>query len=268
MATVVAVGLTAPVVRSSSATRPPSALPAIEVTLDKTLSVSARGVRAGWADLDVTGRAVVARFAHDYDIEAFNADYETAQSDAGRQGKEAFERLMDGTTFLGGIELGAAGSIKLPRPGTYTVMALNTVSGTKSATFEAGPRTQATRGRPPTQATIRAVDGAPWGGPASLPHEGSLLLTNSGSDLHNLVLQRVQEGTTAAEYSGWLYSNEAEPNFDLRGRIETGRLSPGRRMVVHYRLPRGQYAVMCFETNPRSGMAHVFQKEVRMIHLR
>jgi hypothetical protein len=95
------------------------------------------------------------------------------------------------------------------------------------------------------------------------------LLTNRGAQLpHSLILQRVQEGTSAAEYQEWMYSNEAEPNFNLNGRLETQMLSPRRRMTVDYRLPRGQYAVMCFETEPRSRMSHVFVGELRMIHLR
>lgn len=266
-ATVVALCPNAPSVQSKAEQRP-SALPTITVTLGKNLSVSAPGVRRGWANIDVSGRAVVARFAKGYDVGTFEADYETYQSDHGREGREAFERIMDGTSFLGGLELGRTGSIKLPRAGTYTVMALDTYTGNKSATFKAGPGSPATLARPSTAGTIRAVDGKPWGVPASLPHEGRLLLANAGSDLHGLILQRVEPGTTVAEYAGWLYSNEAEPNLNLPGRLETAKLSPGRRMVVDYRLPRGQYAVTCYETHPRSRMSHVFQDELRMIHLR
>ena len=260
--------MSASVVHSGSAARSSSELPTIEVTLGKTLEVSAPNVRAGWANIDVTGRAVVARFANGYGVQAFNTDYETFQVDAGREGRQAFGRMMNGTTFLGGVASGGRASIKLPRAGTYTVMALDTASGNKSATFEARPISSATLDRPSTEGSIRAVDGKPWGGQASLPHEGRLLLANHGSDLHALVMQRVEEGTTAAEYSEWMYSNEAEPNFNLAGGLATTTLSPRRRMVVHYMLPRGQYAVMCFETDPRSRMSHVFEGELRMIHLR
>jgi hypothetical protein len=247
-----------------------AARPTITVTLRRTLSVSAPGVRAGWVNLEVTrGRAVVARFASDYDIDAFNADYETFQSNAGRKGEEAFERILDRTKFLGGVAQGNSGSIKLPRPGTYTVMALNTYTGTKSATFTAGRPSLATRDRPSTRGTIHALDGQEWGGSARLPHEGRLLLTNHGGKVpHNLILQRVKEGTTAAEYEGWMYANDPGPSPQLDERLETQMLSPGRRMTVDYRLPRGQYAVMCFATDPRSGMSHVFQGELRMIHLK
>ena len=243
--------------------------PTISVTLGKTLSVSAPGVRAGWVNLKVTdgGYAVVARFARDYDIETFSADYETFQGNSGRKGESAFERILEGTRFLGGVVSGS-GSIKLPRPGRYTVMALDTVSGIKSATFRAGHSSQATEDRPPIDGTVQALDGQPWRGPATLPHEGRLLLTNqSVKSLHALVLQHVKEGTTAAEYESWLYSNESVPNFNLDGGLETKMLSPRRRMTVDYRLPPGQYAVMCFETDPRSRMSHVFQGEVRMTHL-
>ena len=254
---------------ATTAKRSLAARPTITVTVGRTLSVSAPGVRAGWVNLEVTrGWAVVARFAGDYDMDAFNADYESFQSDPGRKGEEAFERILDRTKFLGGVAQGNSGSIKLPRPGTYTVMALNTYTGTKSATFTAGRRSLATRDRPSTRGTIHALDGQEWAGPATLPHEGRLLLTNRGEFPHMLILQRVKEGTTAAEYEGWMYANDPGPSPQLDERLETQMLSPRRRMTVDYRLPSGQYAVMCFGTDPRSGMSHVFQGELRMIHLK
>jgi hypothetical protein len=255
---------------ATKAKRSLAARPTITVTLGRSLSVAAPGVRAGWANMEVTrGWAVVARFAGDYDFDAFSADYESFQSDPGGKGKEALERILDRTKFLGGVAQGNSGSIKLPRPGTYTVMALNTYTGIKSATFRAGRRLLATRDRPSTRGTIHALDGQEWGGPATLPHEGRLLLTNHGGEVpHNLILQRVKEGTTAADYQEWMYANDPGPHPNLNGSLETQMLSPGTRMTVDYRLPRGQYAVMCFETDPSSGMSHVFQGELRMIHLK
>jgi hypothetical protein len=149
---------------TTRAQRQLTTLPTITVTLGKTLSVSAPGVRAGWANIDVTGggRAVVARFADGYDVNAFSADYERFQSD--RAGREAFARILDRTTFFGGVALGGSGSIKLPRRGTYTVMALDTYSGIKSATFWAERRTLATPDRPSTGGTIHELDGQAWVG--------------------------------------------------------------------------------------------------------
>ncbi|WP_374454110.1 hypothetical protein [Nocardioides sp.] len=254
---------------SSPAERPGTALPTITVTLGASLSVSAPDVRAGWAHLDVTGagRALVVRFADGYDIDAFTEDYESIGS-GGRKGRRAYARILDGTSFLGGVGLGGSGSIKLPRPGPYTVMAIGTRSGIVSATFRAGPSTPATRARPATGGRLEVLPGLRWGGSSVLPHEGRLLLANRSPRLpHDLVLQRVREGTTAEAYRAWLSSNEAEPNFNLPGRLETQWLSPRRRMTVDYRLPRGQYVVMCFLTDPWSQIAHVLAGELRMIHL-
>jgi hypothetical protein len=87
---------------------------------------------------------------------------------------------------------------------------------------------------------------------------------------HFVLLQQVAEGTTTDQVLEALQSEEQgpPPSFILPAHLETGSLSPGRKMTVNYDLPPGQYVVLCFFPDPNmKGMPHAFMGMVKMIHL-
>jgi hypothetical protein len=237
----------------------------------KTIRMSGvSGLRAGRVMMDVKGKGIVelARFAKGYDVSDFTADLARfgAKNDL-----KALKRALRKTTILGGYEGGGSGTVVLGR-GSYTPFSIGERGVVTGDAFRVrGPRR--TSRAPSTDGRILARPGPSWGGSSQLPASGTFLFKNKATTgiPHFVVLQQVAEGTTTDEVLTYLQTADEQappPSWAMPGGMETGSLSPGRKMTVDYDLPPGQYVVMCFFPDPAmGGMPHALMGMLEMIHL-
>ena len=81
-------------------------------------------------------------------------------------------------------------------------------------------------------------------------------------------MMQVAEGTTTDQVLEFFMSEEQgpPPEWFLPGYLETGSLSSGRSMTVDYKLPAGQYALLCLFPDPKmQGMPHAFMGMIEMV---
>ncbi len=225
----------------------------------------AKGLNAGRVKVHVKGKgtAEIVRFAPGYDYADFAKD--VAAVDKGNI--KALKRAIAKTKFLGGFQPGGSGIVVLPKAGDYTVFSF---SSRGHAQFRAGAKKNAKL--PRSDGKIIGLTGPKWGGSDNLPAKGTLQFKNGDRTVpHFLILQQVVEGTTTDTVLEALQSEEGNgppPSWALSGSLETASLSPGRKMNVDYKLPPGQYVVMCFFPDPKMhGMPHALMGMLKMIHL-
>lgn len=267
--TLVAAPLLVPTTASAApAVRAEAALQSITIKVaKKAITVrGAKGLDAGRVRVDVKGRGVaeIMMFDKGYDGRDFRKDLAAFER---KNDIKALKRFLANTEILGGVQPGGSGTIVLPKAGEYAV-------------FSFGSRDlgQFTAGRATRSAPAPAVDGKivgrtgpKWGGSSHLPAKGTFLFKNADRTVpHFVLMQQVAEGTTKEQVLEVLMSEEQgpPPEWFLPATLETGSLSPGRKMTVDYDLPPGQYVVLCFFPDPNmKGMPHALMGMVEMIHL-
>ncbi len=276
------VGGSSAVTPSSATVGAPTVRRAPTPTLDLTITKSDATVRgprtfkAGRVAVELTAKggrrtAGLVRFKQGYDFAKFKADILESFSPS-PDALQALNRAIRRSTFYGGVaaERGrtARGTVVLPKAGRYVVYEFGGNVPRKITTLRVtGPRVP--RATPASDGTLRARTGARWAGASSLPHRGTLTFANAATDSpHFLQLQHVARGTTRGEVVDCVSDPTCTFDFAREGTAETEVLSPGRRMTLSYRLPRGTYAVMCFFPDPATGMPHALMGMVRIITLR
>lgn len=223
----------------------------------------ARGLDAGRIKVQVTGRgtAEILMFDRGYDIGDFREDVGKFER---KNDIKALKRAIRNTEILGGVMPGMSGTLVLPKAGDYTVFSFAS-RGHAEISAAAGKSSPA----PKHDAKIVGRTGPKWGGSSTLPAKGTLLFKNADRTVpHFVVMQQVAVGTTVDQVMQALMSEEQgpPPEWFLPGSMETGSLSPGRSMTVNYKLPPGQYAVMCFFPDPNmKGMPHAFMGMIKMV---
>lgn len=223
----------------------------------------ARGLEAGRIKVEVTGHgtAELLMFDRGYDFGDFRKDVGRFE---GKNDIKALKRAIANTEILGGLQAGSRGTLVLPKAGDYTVFSFAS-RGHAEFSAAAGRRSPA----PKHDAKVVSRTGPKWGGSSSLPEKGTLLFKNADSTVpHFVLMQQVAEGTTVDQVMQALMSEEQgpPPEWFRPGSMETGSLSPGRSMTVNYKLPPGQYALMCFFPDPKmKGMPHALMGMIKMV---
>lgn len=250
---------------SSSAGAEAAPLQSISIKVaKKAITVrGAKGLDAGRIKVSVTGRGVaeIMLFDRGYDEQDFRKDLGKFEE---KNDIKALKRFLKNTEILGGVQPGSTGTIVLPEAGDYTVFSFGSRAlGRFSAA--AGKSSPA----PKHDAKIVARTGPTWGGSSSLPKKGTLLFKNADKTVpHFVLMQQVAEGTTTDQVLE-VFGGPPEgppPEFLLPGNLETGSLSPGRSMTVDYKLPPGQYALLCLFPDPNmQGMPHAFMGMIEMV---
>lgn len=122
-------------------------------------------------------------------------------------------------------------------------------------------------------AVVRAVGAVDWARrPASIPTRGRLTFRNDSTDNHFLILTKLRNGKTMADFREWIegvqQGVEAPPpvRFDIG--LDTGVISPDRKMTFRYSLPAGNYVMICFWPDAdMGGMPHAFMGMYRGIRV-
>ena len=189
-----------------------------------------------------------------------------------KKGLKAENHFIANTTAVGGVYAGDGqvrhGTLMLKQPGANYVLFDDSGNIPKRPVFltvtsPSGPQQLA-----PVEGRIIAKTNRRFDGKRVLPADGDIRFVNESTESpHFVSLQHVKEGTTRKDVINGLQSN-GRPDFVLPGTQDTDILSTNQRMNVHLHLPAGEYAVMCFFPDPKTGDPHAFMGMVRILHLK
>lgn len=214
---------------------------------------------------------VLLHFRPGYSYKRFRSDGIRAQGHTA-PARAALARVFANTIFDGGVNVFPSRSASFTvdvHPGTYylgellrrpeltpiRVIGPATATGLASAT------------------TVTATD-SHYRFPAALPAHGTIAFRNAGSALHRLNFIPVKQGTTRAQLAAYIRRTHGDdhappPRFALAGpQLGTADLSPGRTMQLTYDLPAGEYAVLDFNQDPKTGRPDTLEGMYAVVTLR
>jgi len=97
--------------------------------------------------------------------------------------------------------------------------------------------------------------------PASIPSSGWLKFSNIAESPHFIELAKLAPGKTYADFKQWVRDIKAgkdvPPPFG-RFALDEGVVSPGHAYSFKYDIPKGDYVVLCFMPDRKTGMPHAF----------
>jgi hypothetical protein len=187
------------------------------------------------------------------------------------QGKiKQLKRFEANVTLLGGMTADDTADTLVVdlEPGTYWALDTNTNKPEKFLPFTV---TGVDSGNvlPPTDAMLKAKQATTWSGsPKSIPNKGLMTFKNAASQNHFIVLIKLKKGKTYADFKEWLASEEGPPPVKEDVGLDSGVVSPGHSATFDYRLPKGDYVLLCFWPDASmGGMPHAFMGMHRAITL-
>ena len=189
------------------------------------------------------------------------------------QGKiKQLKRFEANMTLAGGVSAmpDADGWLTVTlMPGTYWALDTNTSDASKFFAFTV---TGADTGNvaPASDVTIKAKKATKWAGkPKSMPKKGVLTFTNAATENHFIEMVKLTKGTTVKEFKKWLLNPEGPsgpPPAEFGVGISTGVISPGMSQQTAYKVPKGNYVLLCFWPDAdMGGMPHAFMGMIRGI---
>ena len=206
----------------------------------------------------------------------YTLDQAIADIDAGlEKGKmKAFKRFEANVTLFGGVNV-AAGKIgkltvNLPAGSYYAADIERNRPSAFTAFTVAGTDTGATM---PSGSSVKAIDSASWAkGPRTIAHKGMLTFENFSDQNHFVALVKLQKGKTVKDFGSWIDAamegEEGPPPVNFRVGFDGGVVSPGHTVAMNYKLPKGNYVLVCFWPDASmGGMPHVFMGMYRGIKL-
>jgi hypothetical protein len=250
-----------------------SGLVAVSITAAHNVTLPAT-IQPGVNQFRVTTEAKQSGFqllqlADGYTLDEAIADIDNGL-DKGRM--KAFKRFEANTTLLGGVNLvtGKVGKVTLSlAPGTYYAADITVNRPAAFTAFTvAGSDTGATM---PEGTTIRAIKSASWAkNPKSIPRRGTLTFENFSSQNHFVGLAKLKRGKTVKDFGDWLDAQmegqNGPPPVNFGASYDSGVVSGGQTVATSYRLPRGDYVLVCFWGDASmGGMPHAFMGMYRGI---
>ena len=173
---------------------------------------------------------------------------------------KAFKRFEANMTLLGGVNIttGKIGKVTLDlAPGTYYAADIERNRPSAFTAFTvAGADTGATM---PARPDDQGGQGAPAGprSPKSIPRRGTLTFENFSSQNHFVGLAKLKRGKTVADFGDWLdgqmEGEDGPPPVNFGASFDSGVVSGGQTVAMNYRLPRGNYVLVCFWPDARHG---------------
>jgi hypothetical protein len=236
---------------------------------------------AGRVDLSLTAdkdsEINVIRMAKGYSFKDFRADINAfGQNVYGPGGdKEAglrhLNHAINHITSYGGLEADgdtATGTVLLPEAGTYYLYndSGNLPKQKQKLTVTAPEGAQTL---PQTDAKVVATTKKTFRTDDVLPNKGSLTFKNVSTESPHLhVMFHVKEGTTRKQVVDSFSGAGGPPSFMLPGSAGTDTLTTGQAQTLDYSLPKGEYALVCFFPDPKTGMVHAMMGMVKIVHLK
>jgi hypothetical protein len=205
---------------------------------------------------------VLLHFRRGYGYAQFQADGAVAQGHT-RAARAALARIFAHTIFDGGVNVfpGTPASFTVDvRPGTYYLGEL-VRRPELTPIHVAGPSSTA---QSASAGVITATD-AGYRLAATLPAHGTITIRNAGTQLHRLNLIPIKRGTTRTQLAAYIRKtagndNAPPPPFALKGaQLGTSDISPRRQMQLTYDLPAGEYAILDFNHDLKTGRADTLE---------
>lgn len=206
----------------------------------------------------------------------YTLDEAIADIDAGlEKGKlKALKRFEASVTLFGGVNVasGKIGKLTVNLPaGTYYAADIERNRPSAFTAFTvAGADTGATM---PAGSSVKAMDSAKWAkGPKSIAHKGMLTFKNFSDQNHFVALLKLNKGQTVKDFGAWVDAamggEEGPPPVNFRVGFDGGVVSPGQTVAMNYKLPKGDYVLVCFWPDASmGGMPHALMGMYRGITL-
>ena len=206
----------------------------------------------------------------------YTLDQAIADIDAGlEKGKvKALKRFEANATLLGGVNVlsGKIGklTVNLPAGSYYAADIERNRPSAFTAFTVAGADTGAAM---PAGSTVKAVKSASWAkGPKTISHKGMLTFKNYSDQNHFVALLKLNKGQTVKDFGAWvdaaMEGEEGPPPVNFRVGFDGGVVSPGHTVAMNYKLPKGNYVLVCFWPDASmGGMPHVCMGMYRGIKL-
>jgi hypothetical protein len=186
--------------------------------------------------------------------------------------RAALARIFAHTIFDGGVDVfprtPASFTVDV-RPGTYYLGEL--VRRPELTPIRvAGPASTA---QPASLGVVTATD-AGYRLAATLPARGTITIRNAGDQPHRLNLIPIKRGTTRARLAVYIRKtagndNAPAPPFAREGaQLGTSDISPKRQMQLTYDLPKGEYAILDFNQDLKTGRPDTLEGMYAIVTLR
>ena len=257
-------------IATAQAGRPTSDRLAAPVAQPITVTMTAEGMsikgpvrwRPGAVRIAAVGRGgerelTLLRFRPGYTYARFLADGALADGSSSAAAA-ALHRVFAETDFLGGADVfpgePAAFTVTLAA-GTYYLGEMNGRPAFHRIVVAGNPL----RRTPQAKVVVTAYDFGFRASRPTLPARGTIAIRNTGRQVHRLVFVPVRPGTTRTEIGAWLrkvggWPYGPRPPFARQGlQLGTAMISPGRKLELTYSLPPGEYALLCFQPDSRTG---------------
>jgi hypothetical protein len=205
---------------------------------------------------------VLLHFRPGYSYAQFQADGVLAQGHT-PAARAALARVFAHTVLDGGVNVfpGTPASFTVDvRPGTYYLGEL--VRRPELTPIHVAGR--ASTAQSASAGVVTATD-AGYRLAATLPARGTITIRNAGTQLHRLNLIPIKRGTTRAQLAAYIRKtggndNAPAPPFALKGaQLGTSDISPRRQMQLTYDLPAGEYAILDFNHDMKTGRADTLE---------
>ena len=181
---------------------------------------------------------------------------------------KALKRFEANTTLLGGVNLttGKIGKVAVDlEPGSYYAADIERNRPSAFTAFTvAGADTGAAM---PSGPTIRAVASTKWAkNPKSIPRRGMLTFENFSDSNHFVGLVKLNPGKSVTDFGDWIQSEDGPPPINFATGFDSNVVGPGQTAAMNYRLPKGNYVLVCFWPDASmGGMPHAFMGMYRGI---
>jgi hypothetical protein len=205
----------------------------------------------------------ILRLHHGYSLQ--DAGHDLPQ--AFRGNTDAIARVDDNITWRGGAQArpDKPGSFYVTlRKGTFYFIDQNSNAAPHAVTVVGDVQK---RPGVPHQSRIDAFSYGFDTIPLTIPAKGRTYFFNHADQPHFLELNRVKDGTTAADIRAFLKHPAGNPPFALRAGTGAGVLSPQTGEMLDYNLPAGEYLLACFWPDRFTGMPHFFMGMWKLVHL-
>jgi hypothetical protein len=249
-----------------------SGLVAVSITAAHNVTLPTT-IQPGVNQFRVTTEAKSSAFQLAQLADGYTLDQAIADIDAGLdKGKiKALKRFEANVTLFGGVNIlnGKVGKVTVDlAPGTYYA---TDIERNRPSAFTAFTVTGADTGATmPEGSTIRAVKDASWAkNPKSIARRGMLTFENFSSSNHFVGLVKLRRGKTVGDFGDWLMEESGPPPVDFGKSFDSNVVSPGQTVAMNYRLPRGNYVLVCFWPDAdMGGMPHAFMGMYRGIKVK